>query len=154
MALKKGSPEEIDRQVESRHQQYVDAKMTCSERVFLTVYSVLDTEFPAEVVALLTGFGGGVGGTHASLCGAVAGGVAAIGSVYGRRKPAEESRDRAYEVARAFLCEFKSKFGSEVCGELLGDLLRKNGFDSDERKERCFQYTLNAAKMCVKLLSS
>lgn len=154
MALKKLSQDELERRVKSIHKKHVDEKMTCSERVFLTVYSVLETDFPAEVVTLLTGFGGGVGGTHSSLCGAVSGGVAALGLVYGRRKPAEESRDRAYEASRAFFCQFKSKFGSEVCGELIGDLLRKNGFDSDERKERCFQYTLNAAKLCVNLLSS
>jgi C_GCAxxG_C_C family probable redox protein len=153
MALKNLDPKDLMERLESLHKQYVEEKLSCSERTFLTVRSVVDTDVPSEVVALLTGFGGGIGGTHASVCGAVSGGVAALGLIYGRRHPAEEQRDRAYEVARDFFCQFKSRFGSEVCGALIGDLLKANGFDSEARRERCFQYTLHAVHLCVDLLA-
>ena len=139
-------------QVERLHAQYVEDKLSCSERTFLVVRSVVDTDVPPETVALLTGFGGGIGGTHGSVCGAVSGCVAAIGLIHGRRHPAKESSDRAYEVARDFLCQFKSRFGSEVCGALIGDLLKTNAFDSEARRERCFQYTRQAIRLCVDTL--
>ena len=152
MALKNLDHEELMRRVERLHTQYVEEKLSCSERTFLTVRSIVDTDVPPEVVALLTGFGGGIGGTHASVCGAVSGGVAALGLIYGRRHPAEEQSARAYEVARDFFCQFKSRFGSEVCGALIGDLLKTNAFDSEARRERCFQYTRHAIRMCVDTL--
>jgi C_GCAxxG_C_C family probable redox protein len=153
MALKNLDHEKLIRRVERLHTQHVEEKLSCSERTFLTVHNVVDTDVPSEVVALLTGFAGGVGGTHASVCGAVSGGVASLGLIYGRRHPAEEQRDRAYEVARDFFCQFKSRFGSEICGVLIGDTLHKNTYESEERRERCRAYTLHAVKSCVDLLA-
>ncbi len=152
MALKHQDQADLQRQVERLHAQYVEEKLSCSERTFLAVRSVVDTDVPPETVALLTGFGGGIGGTHGSVCGAVSGCVAAIGLIYGRRHPAKESSARAYEVARDFFCQFKSRFGSEVCGVLIGDLLKRNAFDSEERRDRCFQYTCHAIRLCVDTL--
>lgn len=152
MALQHRDREDLQRQVEDLHQQYIEEKLSCSERTFLAVRSIIHTEVPPETVALLTGFGGGIGGTHASVCGAVSGCVAAIGLIYGRRHPATESSARAYEVARDFFGQFKSRFGSEVCGALIGDLLKRNAFDSEERRNRCVQYTRHAIRLCVDAL--
>jgi C_GCAxxG_C_C family probable redox protein len=101
---------------------------------------------------MLTGFGGGIGGSHQSVCGAVVGSVAALNLVWGRRKPAHESNKLSYAVAREFLSQFKSQFGTELCGELIGDLLRVNQFHSEERKTRCYQYCDHAMKICLDLL--
>lgn len=152
MDIKKLSKEDVKKQINTIHENLVNQKLNCAERTFLTVKSFLETNIPSEAVGLLTGFGGGIGGTHGSVCGAVTGGVCALGLLYGRRKPAEESSEKAYDVARDFICQFKSKFGTEVCGELIGDLLRVNKFDSDERRKRCFNYTLNAIKLCTDII--
>ena len=151
--LKNMDHEELLRQVESIHKKYAKG-LNCSERVFLTLHSLLKTDIPSEAVALLSGFGGGVAGTRDGMCGAVSGGVAAIGLIYGRRKPPEGNRERAYEVSRDFVCRFKTMFGTTVCRELIGDLLRKSTAESEERRRaRCSRYTLNAAKMCADTLS-
>ena len=151
--LKNMNHEELLRQVESVHKKYADG-LNCSERVFLTMHSILKTDIPSEAVALLSGFGGGVAGTRDGMCGAVSGGVAAIGLIYGRRKPPKGDRERMYEVSKDFVCRFKTKFGTIFCRELIGDLLRDGTDESEEkRRERCSRYTLNAAKMCVDTLS-
>ena len=67
------------------------------------------------------------------VCGAVSGGIAVLGSLYGRRKPAKESSKKAFDPFRDCFCKFRSKFGIEICGELIGDLQQENKFDSDER---------------------
>lgn len=152
MDVKKLNKEDLEKQINSIHENLVNQKLNCAERTFLTVKNFLETNISSEAVTILTGFGGGIGGTHESVCGAVTGGVCALGLMFGRYKPAEKSSEKAYEVTRDFICQFKSKFGTEVCGELIGDLLRVNKFDSDERKERCFNYTLNAIKLCMDII--
>jgi len=138
------------RQVEHLHNQYVEDHLPCSERTFLAVHSVVDTDLSSEAMALLTCFAGGVG--HATMCGAVSGALAALGLTYGRRHPTEARREEAGAIARDFLSQFKSRFGSEVCGALIGDLLKTNAFDSEARRERCFQYTRQAIRLCVDTL--
>ena len=107
--LKDVDREELLRQVESLHKKFAEG-LNCSERVFLTIHSLLKTDIPSEAVALLSGFGGGVAGIRDGMCGAISGGVAAIGLVYGRRKPPEGSRERMYEVPRDFVCRFKTRY--------------------------------------------
>lgn len=144
--------EELLAQLELTHQQYAKDKLNCAERTFLLIHGIVNTDIPPHAVSLLTGFGGGVGGSHQSICGAVSGSIAALNLVWGRRKPAHESSQPAYTLAREFLGQFKSRFGTEICGELIGDLLRVNKFHSEERKTRCYQYCDNAMKICVELL--
>jgi C_GCAxxG_C_C family probable redox protein len=144
--------DELLTQLERTHQQYAKDKLNCAERTFLLIHGIVDTDIPAHVVSLLTGFGGGVGGSHQSICGAVVGSVAALNLIWGRRQPAHDSSKQAYALAREFLGQFKSRFGTELCGELIGDLLRVNKFHSDERKTRCYQYCDHAMKICVELL--
>jgi C_GCAxxG_C_C family probable redox protein len=150
--LKKIDPEELLRRVEDLHKEYAEG-LNCSERVFLIVHSLLETDISSETVALMSGFGGGVAGTRDNMCGALSGGVAAIGLMYGRRNPPKGNRERAYEVSKDFVGRFKTKFGTTICGELIGDLLREATEESEEkRKARCSQYTLNGAKMCAETI--
>lgn len=154
MVLERSDREELERHVKNIHAKLVKEKSNCAERTFLTIRSIMETDIPSEAVALLTGLGGGIGGTHSSVCGAVTGGVAALGLVYGRRNPSNESNKEAYRTAREFYCRFKSRFGTEVCRDLIRDLLRANKFDSEERKERCHQYTSYAIELCIEIINS
>jgi C_GCAxxG_C_C family probable redox protein len=139
-------------QLEGIHQRYSNDKLNCAERTFLAIQGIVETDIPSHAVSMLTGFGGGIGGSHQSVCGAVTGSIAALNLVWGRRKPAQESSKPAYTIAREFLSEFQSRFGTELCGGLIGDLLRMDKFHSEERKARCHQYCDNAMKICVDLL--
>jgi C_GCAxxG_C_C family probable redox protein len=144
--------DELIKQLEGIHQQYANDKLNCAERTFLAIHGIVKTDIPHHSVSMLTGFGGGIGGSHRSVCGAVVGSVAALNLVWGRRTPAHESNKPAYAVANEFLSQFQSQFGTEICGELIGDLLRVNQFHSEERKARCYQYCHHAMKICLDLL--
>lgn len=144
--------DELLEQLEDTHRQYSEDKLNCAERTFLLIHGIIDTDIPAHAVSMLTGFGGGIGGSHHSTCGAVTGSIAALNLVWGRRNPAHESSQPAYTIAREFLGQFTSRFGTALCGELIGDLLRVNKFHSDERRTRCYQYCNTAMKICVELL--
>jgi len=144
--------EELFRQAEAIHKGCAE-KLNCSERVFLVMHQLTETDLPAEAVCMLSGFGGGVGGIRDNICGAVSGGVAAIGLVHGRRKPPEGSKERAYEVSREFVARFRTMFATTLCRELVGDLVREATAEAEERrKARCFRFTLNAIKICIDTL--
>ncbi|OGB95007.1 MAG: hypothetical protein A2Z31_05895 [candidate division NC10 bacterium RBG_16_65_8] len=151
--LKRLDREELFQRAQAIHDGYVPG-LNCAERVFLAVHALVETDIPAQAVALLSGLGGGVGGTRDEICGAVSGGVAAIGLLHGRPNPHEGNRERAYEVARDFVCQFRTAFGTSGCRELVGDLLREGTAEAEEqRKARCVQYTLKAVRMCLETLA-
>ncbi len=69
---------------------------------------------------LATGFGAGMARLQ-GVCGAVSGGIIAIGIRHGRgagedRTPTEET----YRRARELMAQFESRHGTLVCSELLG----------------------------------
>jgi C_GCAxxG_C_C family probable redox protein len=151
--LKSMNRKELFERAEAVHGGYV-AGLNCAERVFLTVRTLVETDIPREAVRLLSGLGGGVGGTREGICGAVSGGVAAIGLVHGRPNPPDGNRERTYEVTRDFVCQFRTLFGTTVCQELIGDLLREGTAEAEERrKARCGRYTLKAVQMCLETLA-
>lgn len=128
-------------------------KANCAERVFLALRAITETEIPPEAVCLLTGLGGGVGGAREGTCGAITGGVAALGLIHGREHPPKGDRLWTYEVCRDFVSRFQTAFGATICGGLVGDLLREATPEAEEqRKARCRQYTLAAVRMCLDTL--
>lgn len=62
-------------------QNYRDAN-NCAESVLKAIIDTNITDFPPEVVALATGFGG-------NTCNALTGGIMGIGTVHGRRNPTD-----------------------------------------------------------------
>ena len=75
---------------------------------------------PEQLMAATGGFGGGVGGSHAEVCGAVSGGVL----VLSLPPPPTDGADRAgkaavYALTKEFRRRFEEVFGLTRCGELL-----------------------------------
>lgn len=67
-----------------------------------------------------TGFGGGVGGSHEELCGAISGGILVLSMLTPRTDGADTaSRKKIYEQSREFRSRFQAVFGKTCCGELL-----------------------------------
>ena len=70
------------------------------------------------IPTIATGFCGGMSRTG-NLCGAVSGGVMALGLAFGRHTP-QDSREPAYTAVQAFLIGFEARFGSLTCPGLTG----------------------------------
>ncbi len=101
-------------------------------------------------------FGGGIargGGT----CGAVSGGLMAIGLAHGRTRVDDEAaRERTYDAARAFLDRFRREHGSDVCRELLGvDISTPEGREAAAKaglfRTRCPGFVRSAARIVSSL---
>lgn len=69
---------------------------------------------------LSEGFGGGMGG-HTETCGAISGGVMALGQVSsGGTTLSGTTKKRTYELTRELVERFGAKNGSTICRELKG----------------------------------
>ena len=111
----------------------------------------------ADAPRIATGFGGGVGG-GGSLCGAVVGGVMAIGLKYGRNTGAGE-REPSRGLSLRFLREFQKEMGSVICRELTGfDMTTPEGQEaahqSDVRNRVCGRCIATAARLAEEELAS
>ena len=69
--------------------------------------------------ALAEGFGAGMGGMTET-CGAIAGGIMALGQVRSSGFDAPGSKGATYRMARAYCDAFRDKNGSTICRELKG----------------------------------
>ncbi len=103
---------------------------------------------------IATGFCGGVSRT-CGMCGAVSGGIMAIGLFAGRSAPTESVAD-SYGMVRKLVEDFGSQFGSTNCKELTGcDLGTDEGqkyFKENNIRQRCWIFTEQATRIALGLI--
>lgn len=88
--------------------------------------------------AISSAFGGGIGRSRET-CGAVSAIALVYGLVNGEVLPSDREKKTAlYKDVNAALDEFKNKFGSANCGELLKSIALKPGFVPDERTAKYY----------------
>ena len=96
-----------------------ESGFNCAESVLSAVTeSVLGKNLSGIVPRIATGFGGGIA-RNGDVCGAVSGGVMALGLAMGRDL-ATESREPCNVSVDKFYNAFVSRFGSCKCCELTG----------------------------------
>lgn len=108
----------------------------CSESVLTTINDLLGQEFEPEIVKMASGFPIGIG-KSGCLCGAVSGGVMALGLAYGREKPGVEMPD-SFPNNAALHDHIIDKYGSTCCRVLTMEF---DDFDSKERAQHCHEIT-------------
>ncbi|MBR6207330.1 MAG: C_GCAxxG_C_C family protein [Oscillospiraceae bacterium] len=94
------------------------SSLNCGQIVFSTFTE--DTGIPEDQAQLLaSAFGGGM--YSGDTCGAVVGGLLALGAVFGTHIPVNPSdMEKMQEKTLAFRERFKQKHGSCLCRDLLG----------------------------------
>ncbi len=101
----------------------------CAQAVLYSFCDVLCLEKDAALM-MATGFGAGMGRKQ-EVCGALSGGIIAIGKRYGRSEGQDKTKtEETYGKVREFISRFESKNGSRLCRELL------NGCDLDTAEGR------------------
>ena len=126
----------------------------CSQSVLLTMAE--HWKFKNELIPkVATAFGGGMG-RCGSVCGALTGGLMAIGIKYGTNEPSAEKRSRAYELAETFYRQFEKQNRSVMCRELIGlDLSdakqRKTAQEEHVFEKKCTVFVESAVKILVTL---
>ncbi|MDU0297624.1 C-GCAxxG-C-C family protein [Paraclostridium sp. MRS3W1] len=107
----------------------------CSEAVVKTINDELGKPFSDEVTKLASGFPIGVG-KSGCLCGAVSGGVMALGMVYGRCH-GEAMHEDMFKHAADLHDRIKELYKSTCCRVMT----RNFEFQSPERKAHCIKIT-------------
>ena len=116
----------------------------CAQSVLLTMSEHWDSE-NALIPKIATGFGGGIG-RCGSICGALTGGVMAIGTKYGTNEPSAEKRLQGYKLSQELFKQFELRHGTVLCRELIHYDLS----NPDERKEA--NQTKVFEKKCTKFV--
>jgi len=132
-------------EVEKRTLQYFQSGFHCAEAISKALTEAFEKEGDGYAPKVATGFGGGIGGSHLETCGALAGGIIALGWFWGRTKPGGD-KTKVYELAAEFRRRFVEKFGSSNCQSLLDKLGKQEG------AMKCKKLTAAAAGILCELL--
>lgn len=118
----------------------------CSEAVVKTINDALGKPFSDDVTKLASGFPIGIG-KSGCLCGAVSGGIMALGMVYGRNH-GEPMRDEMFPSAAKLHDHIKEMYKSTCCRVMI----RNFEFTSPERKAHCVKITGEVCEYIAKVL--
>lgn len=128
-------------------EMYRDGKYLCSEAVFLVANEYLGRPVPDEMVKLSSGFPVGMG-LAGCVCGALSGGVMALGIKYGRTE-AGAKMPGMFEAAKELHDRFVKRRKSACCRALI----EKFEFGSPEHLEQCTAITGEVAEDVIEILS-
>lgn len=126
---------------------YRSGQFYCSEAIVKTINDAFALGYPETVVRMASGFPIGIGGAGCT-CGAVTGGVIAIGMVFGREKPGDPSVDRCLAFARELHTFFANRHGCLCCRTLTHSLKLK----SPEHLAQCVPFTGEVAEETARII--
>jgi C_GCAxxG_C_C family probable redox protein len=118
-----------EREMQSRSEEAVAmmaAGWNCAQSVLGVFCGDLNFEKEAAM-KLASGFGAGLARKQ-EVCGAVTGGIMAVGLKHGQTAAGDkESKERTYRLTRELMARFQAEFGSCLCRDLLGLDLQTEG---------------------------
>ena len=136
----------LEEKVKERTFDYFQSGFHCAESISKAIVELHGKESNSEVQRFAAGFMGGIGGTYEEVCGALTGGIIAIGCLHGRTKP-DQDNQVVKKLAAEFRGRFVEEFGSSNCLVLLeGMSEREDDFD-------CIKLTAVAAGLLSELLT-
>jgi arsenite methyltransferase len=119
----------------------------CAETVSQTILGIFSLQPYGPAVHCAAGFGGGIGGTFEEVCGALSGGVLALGSLLGRDVP-NFNHQALGKLTKQFRQRFLAEFGSTNCRTL------RMGFGERNACRGCAKLSARAAGILADLLYS
>ena len=110
----------------------------CSEAVVSSIRSNFEIDVPEVVISMASGFPVGIGRSKC-LCGAVSGGVMAIGLVFGRTVQKDPQVEETMRLSKELHDWFKEASGKNaLCCRILTKEFDKG---QGEHKEQCVRFT-------------
>lgn len=125
-------------------------KFYCSEAIVNTIVDNMELDIPKEyLVAMSSGFPGGVGGSKC-MCGAVSGGIMALGLFFGRSEPGDEKIKRMMGLSSEVHDWFKKENEKNtLCCRIL---TRNYEWEGPDHKKQCALYTGMVAGKIAEIL--
>ena len=123
--------------------------LNCAETTLRVLIEDNVIDAPIETVRMMTGFGGGM--QRGEICGAVIGGVAAIGWAVGRIDPSSSRRPSA-DAVRDFLKGFEEQFGNLRCRDLNQQYAKEHALKSEGMYRSCTVFVEFACIEAAKII--
>ena len=126
---------------------YRSGDFYCSEAIVKTIKDEFSLSLPEEVVAMASGFPIGIGGAGCT-CGAIVGGIIAIGLFFGRTKPGDQKVNKTMALAKELHDIFQKRHKCLCCRVLTKGM--KLG--STNHMEQCISFTGEVAEETAKII--
>lgn len=138
---------DINKIRETAENYYRNGDFFCSEAIVKTIKDEFELPISDEIVAAASGFPIGIGGSGCT-CGAVSGGVMALGLVFGRQAPRDPKVRKTMELTKELHEKFRNNHKSLCCRILTKGL----DMGSGEHKEQCISFTGEVAEEVAKII--
>lgn len=133
---------------ETAEEYYRKGDFYCSEAVVKTIKDTFELDFSDEVIKLASGFPVGIGGSGCT-CGAVSGGVMALGMVFGRSNAKDPKVMKTMELSAELHERFREK-RKFVCCKIL---TKGMDFGKKEHLEQCIAITGEVAEIVADIIA-
>ena len=145
----RNTPEDLPRSINERAQNLFETgQLLCSEAVLTVINRGLGGDLPDDVaVRLAAAFPQGIGDSGCT-CGALAGGVLAIGLFLGRSRPGGRDSQGSMPAAKVLHNSFRNLYGSTCC-RVLSKKVRK---DPKAHVRQCAQFTGKTAELVAQII--
>ncbi len=133
---------------ETAEKYYRDGDFYCSEAIVKTIRDEFGLSLSDDVIALASGFPVGMGGSGCT-CGAVAGGIMAIGMVLGRTRAKDAKVQKTMALAKELHDSFKGRHNVLCCRVLTAGMT----LGSPEHMKQCIALTGEVAEETAKIIA-
>ena len=138
------NPEAIRKIAENYYRQ---GDFYCSEAILKTIMDAFKLPVPTAIVAMASGFPIGMGRSGCT-CGAVVGGIMALGLFFGRTEPKDPKVSKAMALSKELHDTFRSRHHCLCCRILTKEM--KLG--SSAHMRQCISFTGEVAEETSKLI--
>ena len=126
---------------------YRDGDFYCSEAIVKSIKDGFELSLSDDVIALASGFPVGMGGSGCA-CGAVVGGVMALGMFFGRTIPKDLRVGKAMRLAKELHDGFQEQHACLCCRSLTKGM----ELGSPEHMEQCISFTGEVAERTATII--
>ncbi len=131
--------------IEQKTFTFLHSGFNCAEAILKSFVELYNKEPDPGITKFASGFGGGIGRSHCETCGALTGGIIALGCLFGREDPSDD-KQKVYSLSAEFRNQFLKNFSSTNCQKIL-DLMEKQKIKLD-----CKKLTAEAAGILYEIL--
>ncbi len=146
--MKEITESEIKACREKAEEFYAKGDFYCSEAVVKSVLDATGIDYPKEAVAMASGFPVGIGGAEC-VCGALSGGVMALGFLYGRTEGGSPKVAKAMAVSNQLHNLFIKRNRITCCRVLTRGMTK----GSPEHMQQCIRFTGEVAEDVMRLIA-
>ncbi len=129
-------------------ERYYNSGFFCSEAVVASIRENFGLDIPEDIVKVASGFPVGIGGAKC-VCGAVSGGIIALGMVFGRSKAGDEKVGLCMKLSAELHDFFKGKNKVLCCRVLTA----KHTLGSPEHMQQCTRFTGEIAQKTAEIIA-